>query len=203
VQRGYLSQTSLSRTRDDFHEVRRGNGFRKAGTGQKLGHTADNRLRKDETYWLERSSSSGAQRTLFRRLDVLRHRLNRALLLGLNNVEMHYAAYPLGGFYRRHLDAFQRDDERCVSFVLYLNHDWTPADGGQLRLYSADGTHQDVAPVGGTLVCFLSREKEHEVLPSQAERFSLTGWFKVTPDFIDFTDGTGIGRKRTCRTARP
>jgi SM-20-related protein len=34
-----------------------------------------------------------------------------------------------------------------------------------------------VAPVGGTLVAFLSERFHHEVLPARRERYSLTGWF--------------------------
>lgn len=51
------------------------------------------------------------------------------------------------------------------------------ADGGRLRVYGG-GSHVDVDPGGGTLVCFLSEEKEHEVLPSHAPRISFAGWFK-------------------------
>ncbi|MCO6705038.1 2OG-Fe(II) oxygenase, partial [Streptomyces sp. CHB9.2] len=38
--------------------------------------------------------------------------------------------------------------------------------------------HQDVLPLGGSLVCFLSGQLPHEVLPATRERLSLTGWFR-------------------------
>ncbi len=118
---------------------------------------------------------------LWRRFDLLKAAFNRTLFLGLTDFEGHYAAYPEGGFYERHKDGFRRDSARVVSFVLYLNRDWKPADGGRLRVYtkgqSGGESHVDVDPIGGTMVCFLSGESEHEVLLNHRPRFSLTGWF--------------------------
>ena len=37
-------------------------------------------------------------------------------------------------------------------------------------------TPRDVQPVPGRLVVFFSQEIEHEVLPSEGERFLLTQW---------------------------
>jgi len=36
----------------------------------------------------------------------------------------------------------------------------------------------DIVPWGGTLVLFMSQKLEHEVLPTRAQRHSLTGWFR-------------------------
>ncbi len=66
-----------------------------------------------------------------------------------------------------------------ISCILYLNPDWTPEDGGLLRIYPPDATDEagiDVVPHAGTFVCFLSDRIPHEVLPARRERFSLTGW---------------------------
>lgn len=65
-----------------------------------------------------------------------------------------------------------------VSLVLYLNDAWLPEQGGELRLYLDERRHQDVLPLGGSLVCFLSGQLPHEVLPATRERLSLTGWFR-------------------------
>lgn len=92
-----------------------------------------------------------------------------------------------GAFYRRHLDRFHKDDSRLVSFVLYLNQDWKAADGGRLRIYQED-SHTDIDPVRGTMVCFMSRESEHEVMESFASRYSFTGWFKVDPAVESFAN---------------
>ena len=60
---------------------------------------------------------------------------------------------------------------------MYLNEDWTSADGGALRMYD-DERVREVLPVAGTLVCFLSDRFEHEVLPATRERLAVTGWIR-------------------------
>ena len=37
---------------------------------------------------------------------------------------------------------------------------------------------EDVLPLGGRLVVFLSEDIPHEVLPTQKERISITGWLR-------------------------
>jgi SM-20-related protein len=104
--------------------------------------------------------------------------LNRELQLGLFDFECHFAIYPAGTRYGRHLDRFKSDARRALSCVLYLNPDWREADGGQLRLYLDESHSVDVMPRAGTLVTFLSQRFEHEVLPATRERLSLAGWFR-------------------------
>jgi len=55
---------------------------------------------------------------------------------------------------------------------------WLPEDGGQLRMFLADGAEPLVEPLAGCLVVFLSGEVPHEVLPAGRERLSLTGGFR-------------------------
>ena len=69
------------------------------------------------------------------RFETLRLELNRELQLGLLDFECHFAVYPPGAFYRRHLDRFATDDRRTLSCVLYLNDAWSAQDGGALRLH--------------------------------------------------------------------
>src|SRR3546814_4253154 len=89
-------------------------------------------------------------------MDSLREAINRGLFLGLEDFESHFALYPPGAFYLKHVDRFRDDDRRIVSAVLYLNDAWLPAHGGQLRMYLDDGVEHDVVPTGGCLVVFLS-----------------------------------------------
>ncbi len=173
----FLSAQLLLEARNDLEALRVSRRFQKAGTGSKLTHTADNRKRTDETFWLSRGPSTPCRDRLWRKIDRLQQQLNRTLYLGLGEFQGHYAAYANGGFYRRHLDSARGGRSRVVSFILYLNLSWQTADAGSLRVYEADESYRDIAPIGGTLVCFLSQEKEHEVLLSHADRFSLTGWF--------------------------
>jgi SM-20-related protein len=80
------------------------------------------------------------------------------------------------------LDQFHAVPHRIVTVILYLNDAWMEADGGQLRMYfpQEDGSEriEDVLPVGGRLVVFLSEEIPHEVMPTQKERISITGWLR-------------------------
>jgi SM-20-related protein len=134
-------------------------------------------LRGDRTRWFEASALTPAQAVYWSALDGVRRDLNRRLLLGLEELEAHYALYPPGAGYARHRDRFRDDDARVLSSVAYLNADWDDADGGALRLHLPQGT-QDIAPRGGSLVLFLSAEIEHEVLPARRERLSIAGWFR-------------------------
>ncbi|MFJ3482670.1 2OG-Fe(II) oxygenase [Pseudomonas sp. NPDC090202] len=134
-------------------------------------------IRGDRILWLESGQSNACDRYL-ELMDSLREALNRGLYLGLEDYESHFALYPPGAFYRRHVDRFRDDDKRMVSAVLYLNDAWLPEHGGQLRMYLNDDREHDVHPVGGSLVVFLSGEVPHEVLPASRERLSLTGWFR-------------------------
>ncbi len=50
-----------------------------------------------------------------------------------------------------------------------------------MRIYTdpADENRQEqVLPIAGRLVCFLSDRFIHEVLPARRERLSLSGWFR-------------------------
>ena len=134
-------------------------------------------IRGDRIQWLEPGQSAACDQYL-QHMDDLRQALNRTLYLGLEDYECHFACYPPGAFYQRHLDRFRDDDRRTVSAVFYLNDDWQPEQGGALRLYLADGREHDVLPRAGTLALFLSADMPHAVLPATRERLSLTGWFR-------------------------
>ncbi|MEN0105040.1 MAG: 2OG-Fe(II) oxygenase [Pseudomonas sp.] len=133
-------------------------------------------VRGDSIQWLENGEGAATDAYLAL-MEQLRQALNQALYLGLNDYESHFALYPPGAFYQRHVDRFRDDDRRTVSAVVYLNEGWAVEQGGALRIYPQDEAH-DVAPVGGRLVIFMSAELPHEVLPATRERLSLTGWFR-------------------------
>ncbi|MFC5694957.1 2OG-Fe(II) oxygenase [Pseudomonas sp. GCM10022186] len=147
-----------------------------ASVGRGEGQQIREGVRGDSIHWLERGQSATSDAYLDL-MDELRQRLNRELFLGLEDFECHFALYPPGAFYQKHLDRFRDDDRRAVSVVAYLNADWQPEQGGALRLYPEQG-ERDVLPEGGSLVVFLSAELPHEVLPASRERLSLTGWFR-------------------------
>jgi SM-20-related protein len=101
--------------------------------------------------------------------------INQTLFLSLKDYEIHMTVYPVGSYYKRHLDQFKKDDHRRLSVICYLNEDWRDEHGGQLRIYLPGGPI-DILPISGRIVCFRSDQLEHEVLPATRERFSLTGW---------------------------
>ena len=133
-------------------------------------------IRGDSTCWVNHLLPPVQLLSTMERLEELRLSCNRELFLGLRDWELHLAQYPAGAFYRKHSDRHEKQSRRVLSLVLYLNETWDESDGGELVMFDA---HQEIArvlPKGGTLVCFLSSDFPHEVLPSKRERRSLTGW---------------------------
>ncbi len=171
----------------DQHEVNvlakvmqeRKNLFHQAGVGRKEGRAVREKIRGDEICWIEPTDPLAA--TALAQLAEVKHALNAHLYLGLDELECHFATYPVGRFYKRHLDQHRGEDTRVVTIVLYLNPEWQENDGGELRLYLEKEQFMDIAPLGGSLVVFLSNQFEHEVLVSKRERLSLTGWFRRRP----------------------
>ena len=134
-------------------------------------------FRGDDSLWLDDPACGPAAAALLVAFECMRVGLNQRLTLGLASVEAHFAHYPIGAGYARHVDGFQRDDARVLSLVLYLNRDWPSDGGGALRLHLPDGRH-DIAPDQGTLAIFLSAGVEHEVMPATRARFSVAAWFR-------------------------
>ena len=134
-------------------------------------------VRGDSTCWLD-APLFEAERLLVMELENLRLDLNRSALLGLFDHELHYAWYPPGAGYVRHVDRPRGRNGRRVSFILYLNESWHPGDGGELRVFEGAHAYRDIEPIGGRLVCFLTEGREHAVLPTHVDRLSLTGWFR-------------------------
>jgi SM-20-related protein len=133
-------------------------------------------IRGDFTCWL-REPLFPAELALLQKLDALRLELNRDATLGLFDLELHYAQYPPGAGYARHVDQPLGTTRRRVSLVLYLNTNWEPAHGGVLRIHETDSQYLDVEPLAGRLVAFLTLGREHEVLSARRERLSISGWF--------------------------
>lgn len=159
----------LRRARGDFEAAR-------IGGGRRLQRRED--IRGDSICWIT-PPLWPAEQALLEELERLRLELNRESLLGLFELELHYAWYPPGAGYERHVDQPQGRAQRLVSLVLYLNEGWAPEAGGELRIFDAAGGHRDIAPVAGRLVCFLTPGREHAVLPTQRDRLSVSGWFRT------------------------
>lgn len=156
--------------------------FRHAAVGKGGQKQVRTEIRSDEVLWMDADDLSPLQAAYWSKIEEIRQALNRRCFLGLKSFEGHFARYPIGSFYKRHLDQFQAVPHRVVTVILYLNDSWTPEDEGALRMYfpQEDGTErmEDVLPLGGRLVVFLSGEIPHEVLPTKKERISITGWLR-------------------------
>lgn len=146
------------------------------GRGEQRVTRAD--IRGDRIDWLDPNAPHASELALWRTLEALRCACNETLQLGLFECEAHYAAYPSGSGYTRHVDRFRDDDARVLSFILYLNAGWTDDDGGVLLLDTGRAQPMEIAPHGGTFVAFLADRFPHEVRPARRLRRSLAGWFR-------------------------
>lgn len=158
--------------------------FKKAAIGNKTNETVEKAIRGDYIHWINELEKSAVETIFFDKLNALVDYLNKTCFLGILHKEFHYAIYPKGTFYKRHLDTFQNDDRRKLSFVFYLNDEsWQPENGGDLVLYLNENGKENkktVHPFPGRVVIFESQDIEHEVKPVlNGERYSITGWMKT------------------------
>lgn len=155
------------------------NGLSQAGIGREQQHQLNEKIRNDETRWLD--PTNRIDQAYLAHMADFRLAMNQRLFLGLFDYEAHYAHYPTGAFYKRHVDAFKGQSNRILTTVMYLNPFWQTRDGGQLQIYDInnDNLITSVEPEMGTFVVFLSEQFPHEVLPAKRDRYSIAGWFRV------------------------
>jgi SM-20-related protein len=150
-----------------------------AGIGRGGDHMIRKTIRSDKIKWID--GATLAQCQLQEQLENLRFELNKNLILGLFDVESHYAVYRKGDFYKRHLDSFNGQKNRILSMVIYLNKDWNEQDGGLLNAYTDEESttpFASVLPRWGDAVVFLSEQVSHEVTPAYRNRYSIATWFR-------------------------
>lgn len=155
--------------------------FRRAGVGRGANLEVREEIRGDHVMWIEPGDASVEQEIWLAKLEILRLAMNQRFFLGLFGFEGHFAIYPPGAFYKAHLDRHAGTSSRIVTVILYLNPNWQPGDGGELKLWTTAGDRvgafELIEPRMGTLVCFLAGDFWHEVLPAKKTRMSITGWF--------------------------
>ncbi|WP_136253350.1 2OG-Fe(II) oxygenase [Onishia niordana] len=150
-----------------------------AGIGRGEAHELRRDIRGDAIHWLNRESLP--QRQYLAAMGTLQHALNIELYLGLFEFEAHFAQYPPGSFYQKHVDSFRGRANRVISTVLYLNSDWPDDGGGEMAIFDPATPEREltrIRPEAGTFVCFLSDTVPHEVLPTRLPRASIAGWFR-------------------------
>lgn len=159
------------------------NNFRKSAIGNLANEQIVDAVRGDFILWLDEENADEAERMYFNRINDFVQYLNRTCFLGIQDKEFHYALYPEGTFYKRHLDTFQNDSRRKLSMVCYLNEEhWQMDFGGELTIYQNEDNGEaeiNIVPEQGRMVIFESQVLEHEVKPVRKPRLSITGWLKT------------------------
>lgn len=134
-------------------------------------------IRNDMTYWLEKEHHA-TEAAALKELDQLRQALKDYFRISLSHIECHFAFYPPGHFYKKHVDQTAENNKRFFSFVIYLNPEWQLSDGGQLIGYKDNLRLFEVMPHFGQMIIFRS-DIPHEVEISHNDRKSIAGWFRV------------------------
>jgi len=179
----FFSAEEVQELRNSLMQKYEEDQFKKSAIGNQANEKIVDAVRGDFILWLDEANAEGAERMFFNRLQDFTQYLNRTCFMGIAKHEFHYAVYPEGTFYKRHLDTFMNDSSRKLSIVCYLNNeDWKPEYGGELAIYfneSGIEKHENIYPLQGRLVVFESQVLEHEVKPVKKERLSITGWLKT------------------------
>lgn len=178
----FISEELRSSLLKEQSELLEKGKFRQAAVGKGEKKQIKTEIRNDQVLWMNPEELSQYESIYWEEVEKIRMAINRRCYLGLKSFEGHFARYPIGSFYIRHIDQFQQVLYRLVTVIIYLNDSWTPEDEGMLRMYlpQEDGSEKimDVLPKGGRLVVFMSGEIPHEVLPTKKERISITGWLR-------------------------
>lgn len=177
---GFFSKEDVLALRSSLLEKYEEDIFKKSAIGNQFNEIVVEQVRGDFILWLDESKNDTAEATFFTKINDFVSYLNRTCFMGITDKEFHYAVYPPGTFYKRHLDTFQNDSRRKLSIVCYLNdEDWQPEYGGELTIYFDDKEPLNIYPLQGRMVIFESQVLEHEVKPVKRERLSITGWLKT------------------------
>ncbi|NBC57402.1 MAG: oxidoreductase, partial [Bacteroidetes bacterium] len=121
-----------------LHTLYENDALKKAAIGKHFDEHIKTEIRGDYIQWINESSDITVVQQFFQVINHFVDYLNRTCFMGILHKEFHYAVYPKGRFYKRHLDTFDNDQRRKLSMVLYLNKIWTPKNGGDLVIYAQD-----------------------------------------------------------------
>ncbi|HHI5024836.1 TPA: 2OG-Fe(II) oxygenase [Vibrio parahaemolyticus] len=170
----FLSEDEVTQLRDCIPD-----NWKKARIGRNDDVTRIESIRSDKIQWLKPAMGQPIANYLSK-MEEIRQEVNRHFFLGLFEYEAHFAKYEKGDFYQKHLDCFKGNENRRLTTVFYMNKSWSEEDAGELVVYDLnDKEIATIPPRGGRLLVFLSEQFPHEVLPTNAERFSIAGWFRI------------------------
>jgi SM-20-related protein len=177
----FLNERLLERVQSFFQSHL--DAFSKAGIGALDQNVIRSDIRGDYTFWLDRKRDVELNE-YWNLVDETLYIYNRYCFLGLSGYEFHLAHYPRGGHYEKHLDQFNKRNNRTISMVIYLNKYWQKGDGGELEIFKEDGSSFLVEPIESRCVMFKSAVVPHRVLASEKPRYSLTGWLLQQPSAL-------------------
>jgi|SRR5690554_213032 len=177
---GFFTLEEVALLRQSLLAKHEADRFKKAAIGKLNKKEIVQEIRGDFILWIDESQANETEQMFFQKITELVDYLNRTCFMGILHKEFHYAIYPTGTFYKRHLDTFENDNRRKLSIVCYLNEDnWKKEYGGELALYTKD-EEVELLPIPGRVVIFESQVLEHEVkVVKDSERLSITGWLKT------------------------
>ena len=179
----FFTSNEVLLLRQSLLEKHEEDNFKKAAIGNRTNEIIIKSVRGDIILWIDEAKANQSETLFFDKINELIRYLNRTCFLGILHKEFHYALYPTGTYYKRHIDTFHNDDRRKLSIVCYLNNeDWQAEYGGELILYlNKQGQEEEkvIYPFPGRVVIFESQLIEHEVKPVNTKRLSITGWLKT------------------------
>jgi len=178
IAENFLSVSLAAHLKDNLIGLFKNKKLLNAGVGNDTVVNQDKLIRSDVIYWLDRKHENQYENDFFDLMDEFVLYLNRSCYTGITGYEFHYTLYESGTFYKKHIDQFKHNGSRQYSMIMYLNADWKAADGGELRIYHVDA-EQDISPNNGKSVFFKSSDLAHEVLLTNKQRMSITGWLKI------------------------
>jgi SM-20-related protein len=167
--------------RDRLKTLHNHSELKKAAIGNKVNESISKAIRGDSIQWIDEQQANPVERLFFEAINTFKNYLNMTCFMGILHQEFHYAIYPEGTFYKKHLDTFQNDDRRKLSMVCYLNdNSWDKTNGGELVIYPENSNEVVIHPLPGRVVVFESQLLQHEVRPVLNDmRLSITGWLKT------------------------
>lgn len=175
----FLSVSLASHLKENLINLFNDKKLLTAGIGNDAIINQNKLIRSDVIYWLDRKHENQYENDFFDLMDKFVLYLNSTCYTGITGYEFHYTLYESGAFYKKHIDQFQNNGSRQYSMVMYLNENWLAKDGGELCIHH-DNSLQNITPENRKSVFFKSAELEHEVLITNTQRMSITGWLKIS-----------------------
>ena len=178
----FFEDEVVQHLRANLQTLYEADNLKKAAIGNRVNESIQKNIRGDYIRWIDEQHSSPAEILFFEKILDFKSYLNTTCFMGLLHQEFHYAVYPKGTFYKKHIDTFQNDDRRKLSMVCYLNDSsWQVSNGGELVLYPEHQPEVIIHPFPGRVVVFESQYLAHEVKEVKNDkRLSITGWLKTS-----------------------